>query len=47
MVQPIIPNQEIPLVPPQEFLGRPQLDHVLTRDIESYHTLVKFIKVDG
>ena len=33
MVHTMIPKQELPLIPFQEVLGRPQLGHVLTNEI--------------
>ena len=33
MVKPVMPNQEIPLIPSKEVLGGPQLGQVLPCDI--------------
>ena len=47
MVQPMMPNQDLLLVPSKEVLSRPQLDNVLSREIGSYHILVHLLLVDG
>ena len=47
MVQPVMPKQNLPIVPYQEVLGRPQLGHVLSRDLGSYHILVQLLQVGG
>ena len=39
MVQPVVTNQNIPLVPPQEVLSGLNFGHDLPRDIGPYHIL--------
>ena len=33
MVQPVVPNQNLPLIPSKEVLGGPQIDHVLSCEL--------------
>ena len=44
MLQNMIPNYDIPPVPSQYFLSRPQLGHVLPYDLSPYHILVHLLQ---
>ena len=35
MVQPVVPNQELPIIPSQKVLVRPHIGHVLPCDLGS------------
>ena len=47
MVQPVVPNQYTPRVPPQEVLDGPHFVHVLPRELSLYHILVYSLQVGG
>ena len=45
MVQPVVPNQELPIVPSHKVLSWPLLDHVLSREIGSYHLFLNLLQI--
>ena len=45
MVQPVVPNQDIPLISSQKVLSRPQLGHVLPHDIGYCGIFVHLLQV--
>ena len=47
MVQPVMPNQDLPIVLSQYVLSGPQLGHVLPCDNGSYHLFVHLLQVGG
>ena len=47
MVQPVMKNQDIPIVPSQEVLGGPKLGHVLPHDTIPYHIFPHSLQVGG
>ena len=47
MVQPVVTNQEIPIVLSQKALGRPQLGHVLPCELGSYRIFPASSKLMG
>ena len=47
MVQPVVPNQELPIVPPQKVLGSPQIGYFLPCEIGSSHIFVHLFQAGG
>ena len=47
MIQPVVPNQDIPLITSYKVLGRPQLGYVLPSDVGSYSIFSHLPQVGG
>ena len=47
MVQPVVPNHNLPLVLSQEVLGVPQIGNILPSELVSYHIIFQFIQAGG
>ena len=47
MVQPVVPNQELPLIPSQKILGWPHLGHILPHELGYYYIFVHLLQYGG